>query len=385
MADDTVEIMGKWTVWVKQWVWEYEFSPGGKVTWRDTRSREQGVGRWSSSPKFINMSWFDSATTESFNRPLTPAKQEGWYNAPSYYVGKYKAEKVVAGASRGATDVNPSIANQPWEKYVDVYTDSKYDINYKIPPNQSFAFSSILQLTYNDGATLELDIEKDFSSAPISSEEARNAMAQGAVGRAGRIFPRVLNAGTTPRLWRARFEALGDQDKEAQAFMGMAVTVTAVVLSVPAMPAGMGDAAVASQGVSRRTVPGTRVPPAPIQGNMVRLGPGNGPGSLWASIQSTALGVIYRVDMIFLQGKGAAVATARATHREMIRRAAQTAQAAGQKQFKMVGKQANPNFVRHADQLAKEIGVAGSGKQGSQGAGFADYEVILDVAKTLAQ
>jgi hypothetical protein len=118
---------------------------------------------------------------------------------------------------------------------------------------------------------------------------------------------------------------------------------------------------------------------------MVRLGPGNAPGSLWASIQTTAKGVVYRVDMIILQGKGAGVATARATHREMIKRAAQAAQSAGQTQFRMVGKQANPNFVRHADQLAREIGVAGSGRQGPQGAGFADYEVILDVARTLAQ
>ena len=52
MADDAREIMGKWTVRIKAWVWEYEFSQGGKVTWRDTRGTEKGVGRWSLAPAY---------------------------------------------------------------------------------------------------------------------------------------------------------------------------------------------------------------------------------------------------------------------------------------------------------------------------------------------
>jgi hypothetical protein len=98
MADDAQEIIGKWTVRVMNWVWEYEFSPGGKVTWRDTRSSEKGVGRWALSPKSVNISWSDSATTESWLRPLTPAKQKGWYNA-TYYTGNYEMQKVVAAVA----------------------------------------------------------------------------------------------------------------------------------------------------------------------------------------------------------------------------------------------------------------------------------------------
>ena len=69
----------------------------------------------------------------------------------------------------------------------------------------------------------------------------------------------------------------------------------------------------------------------------------------------------------------------------MIVRAAQAAQKAGQKQFTLRGVQANANFRGHADRLAQEIGVAGSGKTvgGIPGA-HPDYEVILDVAKVLA-
>jgi len=116
---------------------------------------------------------------------------------------------------------------------------------------------------------------------------------------------------------------------------------------------------------------------------MVRLGPGNEPGSLWAYIQTSGREVVYRVEMIVLEGNGPAVATARATHREMIKRSAQAAQAAGQRQFKMLGIQANPNFVRHADQLAREIGVAGSGAPGTATVGYPNYEVILLVSKAL--
>jgi hypothetical protein len=137
MADDAQEIIGKWTVPLKGWVWEYEFSPGGKVSWRDTRSSEKGVGRWALSPKFVNISWSDSPTVESWTRPLTPAKQRGWYRA-TYYTGNYEMQKVVAADPRSATDVDPSVANLPWERYVDAFTNLKYDVNFKIPAPRSY-------------------------------------------------------------------------------------------------------------------------------------------------------------------------------------------------------------------------------------------------------
>ncbi len=200
MADDKDEIIGKWTVKVKGWTWEYLFSPGGKVTWRDPLNNENGAGRWTMSSKLINISWSGSSTAESLTRPITPAKQSGWYSS-SYYTGKYEMKKVPPA---GASDVDPTIANLPFERYVDQFTESRYDLNYKIPPDKSFAFSSIIQLRYLDGVTLELDIIKDFSSMPMSPIAARDLMAHASVGRGGRIFPQVLNFRTTPRLWPAR-------------------------------------------------------------------------------------------------------------------------------------------------------------------------------------
>src|SRR5262245_65874587 len=93
--DDRQLLIGKWTVWVKDWVWEYEFFPDGAVTWRDTRSLEKGTGRWSMGLKLVNLSWLDSATKESWQVPLSPlSNKRTWYSAP-YYIGPYQIEKVV--------------------------------------------------------------------------------------------------------------------------------------------------------------------------------------------------------------------------------------------------------------------------------------------------
>ena len=382
MADDAQELLGKWTVRVKDWVWEYEFSSGGKVTWNDTRSSEKGVGRWVLGLTAINISWTDAPTTETWSRPVTPAKQRGQYKA-TYFVGDYEAQKINAVPA----GVDPEIGKLSMDRYVDMFKEIKYDLNYKTPPTKSFGFSSILQATYDDGEVVEFDIDTDFSLAPPQLGETRDIMAKAKLGRGNRIMPSVLNSATTPRLWTARVEALNKQDEDARVFMGVAIAGTALILSIPAMPAGMAPPPGAPRTVTRRPVQGTTVPPAPIIQNSVRFGPGNAAGSLWARIQQTSAGVVYIVEMIFLQGKGAGVATARATHREMIRRAALAAKTSGQPTFKMVGKQAGPNFVRHADQLAKEVGVAGSGKAsgGISGAMNPDYTVVLDVAKTLAQ
>ncbi len=116
MASDTDILIGKWTVWVKDWVWEYEFSRGGIVTWRDTRSAEKGTGRWMASPQLINISWSGSSATESWKRPISAMKQKtGWYNAP-YYKGPYEMEKI--------TQVTPPSWSQPEDEIeIDVITN----------------------------------------------------------------------------------------------------------------------------------------------------------------------------------------------------------------------------------------------------------------------
>src|SRR6266496_4066964 len=93
MANDRDVLVGKWTVRVKNWLWEYEFFDDGRVAWRDTRSLEKGAGRWSMGPMMVNFSWFNSETKESWQLPLsTTSNKRAWYTAP-YYTGPYQIEK----------------------------------------------------------------------------------------------------------------------------------------------------------------------------------------------------------------------------------------------------------------------------------------------------
>jgi hypothetical protein len=138
--------------------------------------------------------------------------------------------------------------------------------------------------------------------------------------------------------------------------------------------------------MARPTLPPIAGPPW-----SVRTGSYGEPGNLIARIETDpAGGVIYRIDAIVLKdypqgGNAAAIALARAGHREMIRRAAIEAKTAGHAHFRLRGMQANANFRAHADRLARQIGVAGSGHSpGGVGGAHPDYEVTLDVAKVLA-
>jgi hypothetical protein len=62
MAGDLDLLIGKWTVRVKNWIWEYEFQRDGRVTWRDRHSAEKGSGNWAATSKLVNMWWNGSAT-----------------------------------------------------------------------------------------------------------------------------------------------------------------------------------------------------------------------------------------------------------------------------------------------------------------------------------
>lgn len=102
MSGDLDVLIGKWIVKVRPpgrtepWTWEYEFHPGGSVTWQDLKSAERGSGTWAANSKLVNIWWKDSATRESWIRPLTPTPplSKTWYES-SYYRGQYKIEKPV--------------------------------------------------------------------------------------------------------------------------------------------------------------------------------------------------------------------------------------------------------------------------------------------------
>jgi hypothetical protein len=114
------------------------------------------------------------------------------------------------------------------------------------------------------------------------------------------------------------------------------------------------------------------------------------PGCLFGELKVAEGEVTYHVKAIILRGEGTAeemanMATARLAHREMIMQAAEQAQKNGQRQFKLLGKDANANFQAHANRLANEVGVPNSGKVLEGSAGFSNYEVTLDVKLVLSQ
>lgn len=164
------------------------------------------------------------------------------------------------GLITGTSSISSAISGLSIDKYVDLFVSCKYDINYKV----TNFFSSTLQLTYLDGTQLELDLEADFMLPEkiLSSAAARDEMALGRVGLAGRIFPRTMAANTVPRLWAARLEALDVQAEAFRDFANLAVTGVAVVLTIPAMPTGAAPSApgigISRAGIVRRQVPGIK-------------------------------------------------------------------------------------------------------------------------------
>lgn len=91
--------------------------------------------------------------------------------------------------------------------------------------------------------------------------------------------------------------------------------------------------------------------------------------------------VIYSItDMSAL---GADAGKIKAAHRALLVSAAEKAKLAGLREFRMVGSQVNHNGRAHFDKLAREIGIANSGKETASGIGYKNYEVTLVVEKVL--
>ena len=91
--------------------------------------------------------------------------------------------------------------------------------------------------------------------------------------------------------------------------------------------------------------------------------------------------VLYSLSDMSAQGPDAG--KIKAAHRAMLVSAAEKAKLAGQREFKMVGKQVNHNGKAHFDKMAREIGIPNSGKETASAVGFKNYEVTLLVEKVL--
>lgn len=195
MADDTQEIIGTWTVKFKEWIWEYTFTPDGKVTWRDPLNNEKGSGRWAIMGKFINLSWAGSTTAESWTRPIKSTDQSGWYSA-SYGTGAFKANKKTPGQpsvpqgnqGRDVLPAGPDYTQQA--VYVDNVVSGEYD-----PASGRFV------VKHSDGSNIELDIQKILASAAIVPMPGASIVEMYVFYRKdGKIYPIVMDPNSTPNL-----------------------------------------------------------------------------------------------------------------------------------------------------------------------------------------
>jgi hypothetical protein len=148
MASDLDLLIGKWTVKVKDWTWEYEFqrdprAPNtGRVNWRDLNSFEKGSGSWAATPKLVNILWNGSKTRESWQRPLTALNDKTWYES-SYFRGKYRIEKVGGAAPTPGPGPTPPPGPKP--------TDLVWKFNLKLQADAGGIFSFKLELIDPDG------------------------------------------------------------------------------------------------------------------------------------------------------------------------------------------------------------------------------------------
>lgn len=267
--------------------------------------------------------------------------------------------------------------------YVDRVTAGHYDVG-----------TNRFVVDHEDGSTIELPYRTIL--AQVRGAQAKGS---GVIGLAGyqrdratmKIHPLTYSERTTPNIAAMILETEEvAQNSErffeiSKAFLEIIKTMTQVRMASGGLRPGWKARVKAAPGASR-----PRLAEGIIQGDppAVKLGTYGKPGVLAGSVQDMMGQVTYRVEAIILEGEGAAaeIATARLAHREMIVRAARVAQRMGQRTFAMRGVQANPNFQAHANRLAQEVGVAGSGRIAGRPmpGGHPDYEVILDAAKVLA-
>lgn len=120
-----------------------------------------------------------------------------------------------------------------------------------------------------------------------------------------------------------------------------------------------------------------------ITGNrpVVQLGSMSSNDCLIAAVEVIGGELRYTVKVISARGPQAE--TIKSAHRALIVAAAEEAKRMGQAEFKMHGVTAGPEFIRHADQVARAAGRAGSGVSISAPLKN-NYEVTLNVAKVLS-
>jgi len=149
--------------------------------------------------------------------------------------------------------VNPEIADLPVGLGADAFEEAYYDLDYR---SEGGNLSKWLTLLYSDGTVLDINIDT-IADSTSTGIEFRNAIAEGHVGAGGRVFPRVVNRSTTPRLWQAKLAAIDAMEESNLQFMMAAFPAVLFVITMPLAVGG------GREPVLRRAVPrAPRIAPA---------------------------------------------------------------------------------------------------------------------------
>ncbi|GJM40919.1 MAG: hypothetical protein DHS20C20_12010 [Ardenticatenaceae bacterium] len=130
--------------------------------------------------------------------------------------------------------VNPDIANLPWGRYVDSYTQVIYDLDYR---SEGGNLSTWMRLIYGDGTEIDLNINNIIDET-LNPTFLRDALANGYIGEGSRIFPDGMNGSTTPRLARAKQSVLEIMDEYNLQFIMSTLPAVTFIISMPLGVAG---------------------------------------------------------------------------------------------------------------------------------------------------
>lgn len=224
MAEDKVDILGRWRVTFRDWTWEYVFNADGSVLWRDPLNNEKGAGRWGLTNATIYIAWSKSKTKETWNRPVRQQSQSGYIDA-DYAKGTFTAEKineVILPSSQGASDeidleLDPTTGEwvQSDPKTHKRYIDRVFSaVAYGILPDGYYVFCQGMELPILvpenivdfQLASAESERSKIFNSFGEAKSAANDSAGRRRVayfwGAGGAVVsPTIIGPTTTPELY----------------------------------------------------------------------------------------------------------------------------------------------------------------------------------------
>jgi hypothetical protein len=132
------------------------------------------------------------------------------------------------GLGRFTPTADPSLDQLPFARGVDNFTNVYYDLDYRSEGGNS---SKFIVLEYADDVVIDMNID-DISESTPSEADLEQAVRDSYLGREGRVFPKALNAGTTPRLAAAKHAATERMSEAFLEFLGVSMTAVMFIITM---------------------------------------------------------------------------------------------------------------------------------------------------------